>query len=246
MSKISINDVLNTLKGEFLVNLPDRINEIEDLILNLPNNKDIENLLRAVHSLKGVAGTHGFHVFTKICHQMEDMMQVLIGLNKINSQSAMATLLAYNDLHKTALAIVNNQNDNFGTIEVQLQKLSLNVSNQQRKVLLVEPSTLYSTMISAILIEHNCQVKVVQDGLVALENMLMQTYDDVISAMETPTLNGEALLSAIRISKGKNRNINAILITTQDSGSIKYSEFFNHIINRNSIKDGFLPDLLSK
>lgn len=203
MSSNSINELLEALKAEYLGTLPERISEIESLVLGLPDDTDIEDLLRVVHSLKGAAGTHGFHVFTKICHQMEDMMRELINSQKIHTQAAVDILLDYNDLQNTALDIISNNDENFSVIDHKLNKISSTVGNEQRKVLVVEPSSLYASMIESVLNDENCQTKIVSDGFVALENLLMQTYDVVITAMETPTLNGEALLSALRISQDR-------------------------------------------
>lgn len=245
MSSNSINELLEALKAEYLGTLPERISEIESLVLGLPDDTDIEDLLRVVHSLKGAAGTHGFHVFTKICHQMEDMMRELINSQKIHTQAAVDILLDYNDLQNTALDIISNNDENFSVIDHKLNQISSTVGNEQRKVLVVEPSSLYASMIESVLNDENCQTKIVSDGFVALENLLMQTYDVVITAMETPTLNGEALLSALRISQGKNKNINAILITSKDVAKIEHSKLFNHVVNRDVVKEGKLPLLLN-
>ena len=245
MISSSINDLLQSLKDEFLDSLPERISEIESLILNLPDNPDVENLLRVVHSLKGSAGTHGFHIFTKISHQMEDMMRELIDSDRIHTQSAVDVLLDYNDLQNTAIEIIKKNSDNLNIIDKKLIQISSAIDGDHLKVLIVEPSPIYAAMIESVLHENNCHTKVVTDGLVALENLLMQSYDIVITAMEIPTLNGDALISALRVSQGKNRDINAILITSKNINDIKNSKLFNHVVNRNVIKDGILPSLLT-
>lgn len=244
MSSTSINDLLESLKVEYLGTLPERLDEIEALILGLPENSDAQSLLRAVHSLKGAAGTHGFHIYTKICHQMEDMMRELISSDKIHSQAAVNILLDYKDIQNTAFDLIASNNDNFSIIDQKLSQINSSGSRHQKRILVVEPSPLYSFMIDSVLKAENCQVTIVSDGLIALENLLMQTYDVVITAMEMPVLNGDALVSALRISKGKNKDINAILITSKDVNLIEHSNIFNHIVNRNIIKEGLLPSLI--
>ena len=241
----SINDLLQSLKDEFLDSLPERIAEIEALILNLPDDSDVENLLRVVHSLKGSAGTHGFHIFTKICHQMEDMMRVLIDSDRIHTQAAVDVLLDYNDLQNSAIEIINKNSDNLSLIDKKLSEINSHVGNDLCKILIVEPSPIYAAMIESVLKSEKCQTKIVTDGLVALENLLMQRYDVVITAMEMPTLNGDALISALRVSQAKNKNINAILITSKSIDDINNAKMFNHVVNRNVIKDGLLPSLLN-
>lgn len=245
MNADSINDLLNSLKEEFLTTLPERLTEIESLLLSLPEDADVENLLRIVHSLKGAAGTHGFHIFTKICHQMEDMLRELIVSKKIHSQAAVKVLLDYNDLHNTALSIIRNDDDNFSTVDSKLNQLASASGNKQRKILVVEPSALYSSMIVSVIENVDFQVTVVNDGFSALEKLLMQYYDFVITAMETATLNGDALLSAVRLSQSKNKKIKAILITTKQADKIEHADLFNHILDRSAINKGELKKIIS-
>jgi len=244
MNKNAINELLETLKIEFLATLPERLAEIESLVLALPDDADVASLLRVVHSLKGAAGTHGCHIFTKICHQMEDMMRELTTSYKIHSQNSVEVLLEYNDLQNTALDLFNNNDDNFSVIDSKLTLISQSQGQTTLKVLVVEPSPLYASIIISVLESETIHVKIVSDGFVALENLLMQFYDAVITAMEVPTLNGDALLSAVRLSQSKNKDINAILITTKDVSSIKNSTLFNHIVNRTFVNDGNLSVLL--
>lgn len=245
MSNSHINDLLESLKDEFVDTVHERLSSIEEIIFSLTSDGDVENLLRIVHSLKGAASTHGFHIYTKICHQMEDAMLVLIENKTINTQTAIDTLLIYNDLNNTALDIISNGDDNFSVINNKLNTIANSTKSEQRNVLIVEPSDLYASMIESVIENKNFKMKRVSDGFLALENLLMQQYDIVITAMELPVLNGDALISALRISKRKNSNITAILVTTKDKSKIKHAKLFDHIINRNVISDGSLVSLMS-
>jgi len=244
MMNHSISDVLAALKVEFIETLPERLESIESHILSLKDASNVESLLRDVHSLKGAAGSYGFHIFTKICHQMEDMMRDLIESNKINTQVAFDKLLAFNDLLNTALDIVSNNSDNFSIIDSKLNQLNNTVGTSQQKILIIEPSPLYAAMIESILRNEGFQIKVVGDGLVALEHLMMQSYDVVITAMELPILNGDALISALRISNGKNKNIKTILVTSKDINRIEHTDLFNHIVARNGVAEGDLMSIL--
>jgi len=245
MSSHSINELLESLKEEFLATISERLRDIESIVLNLTEGADVEDLLRIVHSLKGAAGTHGFHIFTKICHQMEDMMRELIDSNSIYSQAAVKVLLEYNDLQNMALDIINRGGDDFHSIDSKLNQITSNASSKQKKVLIVEPSPLYASLITSVIEPEDCQVKIVNDGFIALESLLMQHYDVVITAMEVPTLNGDALISAVRLSRSKNKNITAILVTTKSVDNIEHIDIFNHIVNRNAIKDGLLIKIIN-
>jgi len=245
MSSHSINELLESLKEEFLATISERLSNIESIVLNLTEGADVEDLLRIVHSLKGAAGTHGFHIFTKICHQMEDMMRDLIDSNNIHNQAAVKILLEYNDLQNMSLDIINRGGDDFHSIDSKLNQINSIVGSNQKKVLIIEPSPLYASLITSVIESEDCQVKIVNDGFIALESLLMQQYDVVITAMEVPTLNGDALISAVRLSRSKNKNITAILVTTKSADNIEHVDIFNHIVNRNAIKDGLLIKLIN-
>jgi len=151
MTNHSISDVLAVLKDKFIETLPERLESIESHILSLKDDSDVESLLRNVHSLKGAAGSYGFHIVTKICHQMEDMMRDLIESNKINTQEAIDKLLAFNDLLNTALDLVSNNSDNFSIIDSKLNYLNNKVGTSQQKILIVEQSPLCAAMVESIL-----------------------------------------------------------------------------------------------
>ena len=72
----------------------------------------------------------------------------------------------------------------------------------------------------------------------------MQNYDVVVTAMELPVLNGDALISALRMSNGKNKNIKAILVTSKDINRIEHTNLFNNIVARNVIANGALLSVL--
>jgi len=245
MNTQSINELLDSLKNEFLGTLPERINEIEALLLKLPIDSDVENLLRQVHSLKGSAGTHGFHIVTKVCHQMEDMMRELIDQNEIHSDQAVKHLLEYNDLLNTCYALLNNNDENFSAVDSRLNQINLSSGNQQKKILIVEPSPLYAAMLHSLIEKKGHKVVIVTNGLVALENMLMQDYDVLITALEVPTLNGDAFLSAVRLSQGRNKDINAILVTSKDKSKVELAKLFNHIVKKNMINDVNLLEMIN-
>ena len=165
MSQDSINELLESLKAEFLATLPERLGEIENLVLDLTEQDDVGSLLRVVHSLKGAAGTHGHHMLTRICHQMEGMMRELVECNKIHSQKAVDLLLGYNDLMDETLELLNNEETNLAGIEQKLNQFSSTLSTRHYKVLIAEPSALYCSMpMHADLFEHIVDRASIRDG----------------------------------------------------------------------------------
>jgi len=67
--------------GVFIEEGREHLQELNDALLNLEKNPDdvesINEIFRAVHTLKGMAGTMGFDKLTKLCHRMESFLDIL-------------------------------------------------------------------------------------------------------------------------------------------------------------------------
>lgn len=67
--------------GVFIEEGREHLQELNDALLNLEKNPDdvetINEIFRAVHTLKGMAGTMGFDKLTKLCHRMENFLDIL-------------------------------------------------------------------------------------------------------------------------------------------------------------------------
>ncbi|MDI3516707.1 MAG: two-component system, chemotaxis family, sensor kinase CheA [Thermotogota bacterium] len=65
----------------FIEESREHLQELNDALLNLERNpEDIESIneiFRALHTLKGMAGTMGFERLTKLCHRMEAFLDIL-------------------------------------------------------------------------------------------------------------------------------------------------------------------------
>ena len=79
-----------------------------------------------------------------------------------------------------------------------------------------------------------------------LENLLINQYDLLISSLETPRLNGDALVAALRLARNNNKNIDAILITSRSREAIANPDDFTAIVDRKAVKDGGLKQLVNK
>ena len=69
-----IQDVLQKMLLAYVAKLPQQLDAMETLVLELKRGNDYEysyeNLYRAIHSLKGTAGTYGVAIITTICQQV--------------------------------------------------------------------------------------------------------------------------------------------------------------------------------
>ena len=240
MSKKTYLEVFDTLRSDFLLILPEKVETIESNILDI-NKPDIFNdLLRFIHSLKGTAGTYGLNIITSICHQMEDVLADTTVTPPKVSQAMIDLLLNYVDLMLIAIKDIQSGKDNFDQLLQKLNILRLKNTNEFLHILIVEPSGVYKEFIKQVLAPLSVRLSFVNDGFHALEQLLFKDFDLLVTAMETPPLNGDALLSALRLSHCCNRDINTILLTTYESDKIVNAKYFTHIFSRESINNGEL------
>ena len=211
----SIQALLDQLKSEFMAELPGRIQEIESLILGLDNKDNYEEIYRLIHSLKGGGGTHGIQIISVICHQMEAYLEKQHELDKLSSTQCINHCLKYIDLLTKTYDQESNRNSQHSTIEKLLNKISKSDSTEKYTVLLIEPSRMQIDLIKQSLSSMPLAIDTHNNGLKALEILLHKKYDLIITGMEINELNGEALISAIRLSKSINKDTKSILLTSK-------------------------------
>jgi chemotaxis protein histidine kinase CheA len=77
---VILKDVLAQLTQKFIELSADRLDGIDQSIDDILNDKGdrgtlYNNLQMEIHSLKGSAGSYGFHLVTTIAHRLEDYME---------------------------------------------------------------------------------------------------------------------------------------------------------------------------
>lgn len=217
--------ILRQLRDNFLEELPERCDTIEDGILSLGNDADDEHfqrLYREVHSLKGSAGTHGIPAISTICHQLED------GLTTIRETTAHAPeridlYLRYLDLIHRCIEIAHDKRPNYAEIDQALEDIRRHSSPHLLSGLIVENSPAMTALYQGALAEQPVQLAVEQDGMVALNRLLHERFDLLIMGAETRTLNGIGVLYALRAANGINRHIKVILVSSSQQQSFASS-----------------------
>ena len=72
---------LQRFKEKFIEEATDLLGGLDGLLMNLenePNNKDaINNIFRALHTIKGSSGTFGFNAITEITHDLENIFDAI-------------------------------------------------------------------------------------------------------------------------------------------------------------------------
>ena len=215
---VSINpaqEILEQLKKEYIDELPSKIEEIETLVIGLDKQDNYEEIYRLVHSLKGSGGTYGLQIITVICHQLESYMESQFEAGEINEKHCIDHCLKYLDLLVKTQREASKRNEKFNNIEKLLSNLSNSNLSNKFSALVLESSKMQMNLIKQSLSSVPVLIDFNNNGLVALELLLHKKYDIVITGMELGELNGEALISAIRLSKSINKDVKAILLTTK-------------------------------
>lgn len=215
--------LLRELRISFLADLPERLDEIESLVLNLEQDQRsgevskpvYEELYRHIHSIKGSAGSHDVDIISLIAHQFED---ALTGLNSTQniSPAHIDTFLKYVDLTRQATELSQGENADFTDIKISLESIRNQLKQGRKLALIIEGSQFMSHLYQNSLRTLPVDISVIEDGLVALGWLLHEKYDLVIMGAETKSLNGTALLYALRAAGGVNRNIKVIMVTSSE------------------------------
>jgi len=246
MSDISVTDLLENLREGFLDELPARIDLIEQEVMASKAASSYDELFRMVHSLKGSAGSYDFHVITKIAHDMEDVMLLLMQKKLFGSSSTVELLLQFIDiLRDTAESLCETKIAPLD-VEERLDVIRRQVFKGDLKLLVVEPSKLYASMIEYSLQGLSVNVTFVNDGLQALDYLLRNKYDLLITSLESVRLNGDALVAALRLVHNFNRKIKVVLITSQSRDKIENQDNYDEILDRKMVKDGAFKRIIVK
>ncbi len=227
--------LLEQIRQSYLLELPSKCDEIESLILTLKANfaQAFDELFRCVHSIKGSAGIHGLIMVSTICHELEDCLTLAGSVRKEIPEAKISIMLQLIDLVRRAVDIGQDARPDFREIESgldDLRKLSL---KSLQPVLLVE-SGYGALLVQEALRELPVQVTVETDGLKALQRLLTTRFACVITANEVKSLNGFALLAALRASGVHNKNIKSILLTSSAKLAKQKDTEFDSVVVRSA------------
>jgi len=205
-----IATLLAEMRRSFLEELPDRCDDLENLVLRLEHGADLQTfneLYRRVHSLKGTGGTQGVPVITSICHHLENR------LNSWTENMDVDAALDYIDLLKKVASISGDEPD-YRPVENALASLEARKEHTQSTVLIAESSKMMIKLYQGALNAASARSTLVGDGLLALQYLIHGKFDAIIIARELESLNGLAVVAALRASEGPNSDIPVILVTS--------------------------------
>lgn len=213
------NELLAQLRKSYIAELPGKLEELELLIIALQHDDDFQagydELFRKVHSLKGGAGTYGLPVLSTICHRLEDQLRLIDKKVSRRRRKDIDNWLAHVDLLRQAFSGIGVGQEAFPEIEAALEKLHDDAFPAQLRVAMVVHSRTTTLLCERVLKPLGAHFVEFDDGLHALERLLRDRFDLMLVTAEVSTLNGLALLAALRLSGTVNKNLKAVLLTSR-------------------------------
>ena len=131
--------------------------------------------------------------------------------------------------------IANEESADYAEIHKLLEKIRFRRQKGKCVGLIVEGSAFMSNLYLDSINENRIEISVEEDGLVALGRLLREKYDFVIMGSETKSLNGTALLYALRAAGGVNRNIQTIMVTSKDNPSFVTGLAPDFLLHKNKL-----------
>jgi CheY-like chemotaxis protein len=244
--------LLRELRISFLVDLPDRLDTIESLVLSLEQEQNAspatqpayDELYGHIHSIKGSAGTHGVTIISLISHQFEDALTGLHDKQSLNA-TQIDIFLKYVDLIRQATELAHDDKADFSEIKTTLDTVRTQLKQGRKLALIVEGSHFMSHLYQDSLRPLAIDVSVLDDGLEALGWLLREKYDLVIMGGETKSLNGTALLYALRAAGGINRDIKTIMVTSREKSQFVDTMQPDTLLTKNKMLAEQLHDAVS-
>lgn len=237
-STVDVQAMLRQLRASYLTEMGEKLGEIESDLLALERtdrfNEAFERSYRRVHSLKGSAGTYGLPIISKISHQLEEHLNLFADDRARLTSELLDRCLAHIDLMRRAQAAAQQGAEHFNDIEEALHELRGMLLDNRFSVLIVETSKVNIKLCSEILKSYPAHVTVLDSGYQALELLLHQKYQLLITGLEVKLLNGLALVAAVRMSARGNQDIQSILLTSSKLPPLKRNVDPNFIVARDS------------
>ncbi len=215
--------VLKKLKQDFISELPEKIDGIEEHILACSEGDNYDEAFqeayRKTHSLKGIGGTFGVPIITSICHQLEDVLNLWDKEALGMAGSHQSRCLDYIDLLRQSCEILQEGGEDFEHIrEIQHQFQEEDFKNKLR-VLLVDSSRTTREICKQTIQAYHAEVIEMTDGYEALGRLLNERFDVLIAGKEIGPLNGQMLISIVSELALNKRNLKTIMITSSSQQS---------------------------
>jgi CheY-like chemotaxis protein/HPt (histidine-containing phosphotransfer) domain-containing protein len=243
---LDVQAMLRQLRANYLAEMHERLGGIESDLLAIERTgrfgETFERCYRRVHSLKGSAGTYGLPILGKIAHQLEEHLDLFADDRARLTAELLNRCLAHIDLMRQAQQEAQQGAEHFNDIDEALHALRGRFLDNRFSVLIVEVSKVNIKLCREILKDYPAHVTVLDSGYQALELLLQQKYQLLITGLEVKVLNGLALVAAVRMSARGNQDIQSILLTSSKLPPLKRNVDPDFIVAR----DGHFTENLTR
>jgi CheY-like chemotaxis protein/HPt (histidine-containing phosphotransfer) domain-containing protein len=216
---------LDELKVEYLAGIDEEITELEEKIIGLEKVSEanlktaVYEIFRVVHSIKGSAGSFEFYMLANIFHRFEDYIDYT-NLN-IKLAETVDLFLKFVDLSKKCIRDYQEKPDDLEKYATLVDEIAYSKNNSKGKVLLVEPAKSIQKMFKKICTESNLEMAVIRNGATAMNRILTEKFDAIVTSLNTDVLDGKSLLCAIRVMKNINAKTPLLLVTSDENTVIE-------------------------
>ena len=180
--------LLRHLRTHYLARLPEQLGEMEADLCALARtqrfDETFERCFRRVHALKGGAMTHSVPIISKISQQLEEHLNRCVGVPSSFTPELLERCLAHIDLMRKAQESAQHGTEHFNDVEEALHALRVVWLGQRFSVLIVEASKLNLKLCKDLMKGYPAQVTLLDSGYQALELLLQQKYQLLITGME--------------------------------------------------------------
>ena len=248
--KNSVDQLLTGFRSGYLEELPDKCDKLEAWVLMLGQLESFipsfGELYRLLHSMKGSAGTLGLAQVSNICHQFEDALHLCEGDAHKVTPELTDSFLDYIDLVRSATTQYRSGTVDAASIAKNLQHMRESLFPASYHGIYIDTSKLGVRICQEALATLPIKLTVAIDGLAALERLLQEKFDFIITSSELPRLNGVALMAAVRLSSSYNSAIKSVMITSKEKLDNVPSGLFDLVLKKDSTISPRLKQELGK
>lgn len=246
----NIEDLLASIRTSYVVEVPEKCDLMERCILELRNKQGFDlafdDIYRQVHNMKGATGTHGLDILSTICHRFEDLLNIIDHNYSNINESRIDDALKYIDLIRETVLDLDTERYDPNKIKQKLRSIEKKPSVKLiNKGLFVDQSRISVRYCSESLSDLPIQLAVAANGMEALQRLLTDDFDFLITSKELALLNGIALISALRSSETKNEKIKTVLITSKTNIKLPYPDMVDYIIKKDFAMAKSLHEVVS-
>lgn len=224
---MSVTDFnIDLLKEEYLLRIDEDLNALESKIIELEKvqpsdlKSSIYEIFRTVHSIKGSAGSFDLYILSNIFHRFEDHVDT--DVDQKNIAGKIDLFCHFIDLGRKCLAdYINERTHELEKYSTLVDNIAFSADQKIGKMLLVDPGKSIQKIFQKLCDEHSIELSILRNGATAMNRILSERFDSIVSSVNIDVLDGKSLLMAIRVMENVNKESNLLLISSDESTVIQ-------------------------